>query len=88
MKEISATDFARKLSHVLDEVTFREKEFLITRNKQPIARLLPGPKTMEMTALEAMADLYRTLPEDAGRSWVVDSRMDEKLDTKTNRWDS
>jgi prevent-host-death family protein len=88
MKEISATDFARKLSQILDEVTFREKEFLITRNKQPVARLLPGPEISEMTALEAMADLYRTLPEDAGHSWVTDSRMGEKLDVKTNRWDS
>jgi hypothetical protein len=28
-----------------------------------------------MTALEAMADLYRTLPEDAAEGWLEESRQ-------------
>ena len=32
-----------------------------------------------MTALEAMADLYRTLPEDAAKDWLRESRTPEKL---------
>jgi hypothetical protein len=37
-----------------------------------VAKIIPGPATM--TALEAMSDLYRTLPEDAGATWIKDSR--------------
>jgi hypothetical protein len=31
-----------------------------------------------MTALEAMADIYRTLPEEAAGGWLKDSRRAEK----------
>jgi hypothetical protein len=45
----------------------------IERNRQQVARLVPGP--VHQTALEAMADLYRTLPEDAAVGWEADSRL-------------
>ena len=86
MKEISSTDLARRLKQVLDEVIYRDEEFVIVRNKQRIARLLPGVE--QKTALEAMSDLYRTLPEDAATTWLKESRMPEKLDPLKNPWDS
>jgi antitoxin (DNA-binding transcriptional repressor) of toxin-antitoxin stability system len=48
------------------------EEIVIERNREQVARLLPGPA--RQTALEAMADLYRTLPEDAAATWEADSR--------------
>ena len=45
---------------------------MIERNHHQIARLIPGPG--HLTALEALADLYRTLPEDAGATWEAYSR--------------
>jgi antitoxin (DNA-binding transcriptional repressor) of toxin-antitoxin stability system len=48
------------------------EEIVIERNREQVARLLPGPA--RQTALEAMADLYRTLPEDAAANWEADSR--------------
>jgi len=36
----------------------------------------------KMTAIEAMADLYRTLPPEAGKDWVEDGRMANKLSEK------
>jgi hypothetical protein len=49
------------------------EEILIVRNKRHIARLVPG--AVYLTALEAMTDLYNTLPEDAAAGWFEDSRQ-------------
>ena len=48
------------------------EQIVIERNHREVARLLPGPA--RLTALEAMADLYRTPPEKAGADWERDSR--------------
>ena len=40
--------------------------------KTIIDRIVPG--SAHLTAIEAMGDLYRTLPEDAARGWLPDSR--------------
>jgi hypothetical protein len=45
-----------------------------------------------MTALEAMADLYRTIPEIAGHDWLQDSRKTDLGETlaaeSRDPWDS
>ena len=72
MKTITATDLARNLRRVLDRLAIEGEEIVIERNREQVARLLPGPA--RQTALEAMAELYRTLPEDAAAAWEADSR--------------
>ena len=72
MKTITATNLARNLRRVLDRIAIDGEEMVIERNREQIARLIPGPG--RQTALEAMADLYRTLPEDAATTWEADSR--------------
>jgi len=72
MKTITATDLARNLRRVLDRLAIEGEEIVVERNHEQVARLLPGPA--RQTALEAMADLYRTLPEDAAATWEADSR--------------
>jgi antitoxin (DNA-binding transcriptional repressor) of toxin-antitoxin stability system len=72
LKAITATELARNLSRVLDRLPVEGEEVVIERNGQEVARLLPGPA--RQTALEAMADLYRTLPDSAGVTWEADSR--------------
>jgi prevent-host-death family protein len=72
MKTITATELARNLKDVLDQVEFRGEELAIVRNNHEIARIVPG--SARRSALEAMADLYRTLPSDAAENWVKDSR--------------
>jgi antitoxin (DNA-binding transcriptional repressor) of toxin-antitoxin stability system len=72
MKTITATELARNLRQVLDQLAVETEEIIIERNHQQIGRLVPWPG--RQTALEAMADLYRTLPETAGREWLRDSR--------------
>ena len=72
MKTITATHLARNLRRVLDRLAVEGEDIVIERNRQQVARLLPGPA--RQTALEAMADLYRTLPDDAAATWEADSR--------------
>jgi len=72
LKTITATDLARNLRRVLDRLVIEGEEIVIERNREQVARLLPGPA--RQTALEAMADLYRTLPEDAAATWEADGR--------------
>lgn len=42
MKDISATDAARKFSELLDAVEHRHESFLVVRRGQPIARITPA----------------------------------------------
>jgi antitoxin (DNA-binding transcriptional repressor) of toxin-antitoxin stability system len=71
LKTITATDLARNLRRVLDRLAIEGEEIVIERNREQVARLLPGPA--RQTALEAMADLHRTLSEDAAATWETDS---------------
>lgn len=72
MRTITTTELARNLHRILDSVEFRGEKVTVVRNKRATARILPvAPR---MTALEAMSDLYRTLPESAAAGWLEDSR--------------
>lgn len=72
MKTITATELARNLRQVLDNLSADGEEIVVERNHQQIARIVPGPG--RQTALEAMADLYRTLSPEAAAGWVEDGR--------------
>ena len=78
MRTITATDLSRNFRVMLNRVEFQHEELLIVRNNFPVARLVPGPATM--TAAEAFTDLYRTLPQEAGKNWLADSRLDDNQD--------
>ena len=83
---MTATEFAKNLKRALDRVEFGGEEIIIVRNNHKIARLIPGPP--HMTALEAMADLYRTLPQDAAKDWLDESRMSATLSEELrDPWD-
>ena len=72
MKSVTSTELARNLSRLLDEIMREGEEIAIERNGQQIARLVPG--SARQTAIQAMADLYRTLPDRAAAKWEADSR--------------
>ena len=87
MTNISATELARNLSAILDRLEHGGEEFVIYRGKHPIARVLPG--SPYMTATEAMADLYRTLPPEAAEGWVEESRVPGSIDKEMkDPWDT
>lgn len=72
MRVITATELARSLSQVLVKLATGGEEIIVERNHRQVARIIPG--RMHQTALEAMSDLYRTLPEKAAAGWLADSR--------------
>lgn len=72
MKTITATELGRKLREVLDAVARDGAEVLIERNRKPIAVLQPAPG--RQTALQALTDLHRTLPDCAADGWAEGTR--------------
>ena len=72
MVEMTVTEFAKKLRAVFDRIEHKGEEVILMRNKHRIARIIPG--SPHLTAIEAMGDLYRTLPEDAAEGWLEESR--------------
>lgn len=72
METITATELARNLRKVLDRVAETGGEYNIERNRQVVARVVPGVR--QQTALEAMADLYQRLPPEAAETWQQDAR--------------
>jgi antitoxin (DNA-binding transcriptional repressor) of toxin-antitoxin stability system len=72
MKMITATELARSLRRVLDQVAAQGGEIVIERHHAQIARLVAGPG--RQNALEAMADLYRTLPDDLAEMWESNAK--------------
>jgi prevent-host-death family protein len=75
MRTVSATEASRNFKMILNRVEFQHEELLIMRNNAPVARLIPG--TTHMTAAEAFADLYCTVPPEAGESWLADGRLED-----------
>ncbi|MFH1491591.1 MAG: type II toxin-antitoxin system Phd/YefM family antitoxin [Pseudomonadota bacterium] len=87
MGTMTATEFSKNLKKALDRLEFGGEEIIIVRNNHKIARLIPG--SPHMTALEAMADIYMTLPPDAAKGWLEDSRKSSNLSEEIrNPWDS
>lgn len=72
MVEMTVTEFVRNLKTIFDRIEYKGEEVILVRNKHRIARIVPG--SAHLTAIEAMGDLYRTLPEDAAKGWLEDSR--------------
>ena len=81
---MSVTDFARNMKEVLNQVEYKGEEVLLVRNKKKLVKLVPQNKGA--TALEVMADLYRTLPEAAAESWLEDSRLTDTVQELRDPW--
>jgi len=87
MTEVSATELARNLKKVLDRLEHGGEEIVVIRNNHPIARMIPG--SPHRTALEAMADLHRTLSPGAAEGWVAEGRSARTIaDDERDPWDS
>ena len=90
---MTVTEVARNFSSVMNGVETEQEEIILVRNHKPIARLVPEPP--EMTALEVLGDLYRTLDDDTADALenAVKSARKKKgkrgtLDELRNPWAS
>ena len=85
MITLTTTEFARKLKIMLDMVEYKGEEIILIRNKHKIARITPG--SPHLTAIEAMSDLYRTLPEDAAEKWLEAGKLPGTLEEVIDPWE-
>ena len=85
MISVSVTEFSRKLKTMLDLVEYKGEEIILIRNKHKIARITPG--SPHLTAIEAMSDLYRTLPDDAAEDWEADGHIEGGLEEVVDPWE-
>ena len=86
MKTITATKLARNFRQYLDQVEHQGEELVVVRNQHQVAKIVPGPATM--TAIDALTDLYCTLPADAGKNWLRDSRIGATAKELRDAWAS
>lgn len=84
MIQLTATEFTRRFKTILDLVEYHGEEVVLIRNNHKVARIIPG--SPHLTAIEAMSDLYRTLPESAADEWEKDSRITGNLDELKDPW--
>jgi antitoxin (DNA-binding transcriptional repressor) of toxin-antitoxin stability system len=91
MKTMTVTEVSRNFSAILDGVESDQEEIILMRNHKPVARLVPEPA--EMTALEVLGDLYRTLDDgtaDALAKAIKSTRKGNRgtLEELRNPWAS
>ena len=85
MITMTVTEFAKQLKKAFDLVEYKGEEIVLVRNKHRIARILPG--SPHLTAMEAMSDLYRTLPDDAAENWERESRVNGTIEEIEDPWE-
>jgi antitoxin (DNA-binding transcriptional repressor) of toxin-antitoxin stability system len=79
MRKITATELARNLRAVLDQVRESGEAYIVERGGQPVVQVSPTPG--HQSAEQALADLYRTLSPETAAGWLEDARRgDEALD--------
>ncbi len=76
MHAVSATEFARNFSQMLDQVELQGLTISIVRNQRPIASLVPSLRSQ--TATEAFGDLYRPLDGAVKDDWLLDIKRVNK----------
>jgi antitoxin (DNA-binding transcriptional repressor) of toxin-antitoxin stability system len=77
MRTLAATEVSRNFSRLLDSLEHGGEEIVILRNRNPVARLVGG--SARMTALEALSDIYATLDDAEGASWLKDIRPGKRF---------
>lgn len=65
-QRISATELARRLGDVLARVRYRNDSFVVDRNGEPVARIVPVAERSVTSLREAFAAWRAASPPDAG----------------------
>jgi len=68
---VSATDLARKLGDTLARVRFRHESFVVEKNGQPVARVVPFTENRVAT-LRDVVDVWASAPPDTAFADVLE----------------
>jgi len=81
MRQLSATDAARRFSEVLDQVERSGETFTVLRRGRAVARISPAPAATGA----ALLDIVRRHPPDV--DWAADLRsIREGLELEDRSW--
>lgn len=89
MKTMTVTEVSRNFRQVMDGVEEAGEEIVLMRNRKVIARLVPEPS--ELTALQVLGDLYRTLDDATGKALaaaVAKKKLADTVSGLRNPWAS
>jgi antitoxin (DNA-binding transcriptional repressor) of toxin-antitoxin stability system len=79
MHAVSATEFARNFSQMLDQVEHQGITISIVRKQKQVATVMP--QLRQQSAMEAFGDLYRPLEGAVKDDWLADIvRVNKSLD--------
>jgi antitoxin (DNA-binding transcriptional repressor) of toxin-antitoxin stability system len=70
MQAVTATEFARNFSQMLNQVEHQGVTISIVRNHKQIATL--APQLHHQSAMEAFGDLYRPMEHTVNDDWMTD----------------
>ena len=76
MHAVSATEFARNFSQMLDQVEHQGITISIVRNHRQVATVVP--QLRHQSAMEAFGDLYRPLEGSVKDDWLADIKLGAK----------
>lgn len=76
MHAVSATEFARNFSQMLDQVEHQGITIAIVRNQKQVATVVP--QLRHQNAMEAFGDLYRPLEGAVKDDWMADIKRVNK----------
>jgi antitoxin (DNA-binding transcriptional repressor) of toxin-antitoxin stability system len=76
MHAVSATEFARNFSQMLDQVEHQGITISIVRNHRQVATVVP--RLLHQSAMEAFGDLYRPLGGAVKDDWLADVKLVSK----------
>ena len=83
MHSVSATEFARNFSRMLDQVEHQGMTISIVRNQKLVATVVPHLR--QQRAMEAFGDLYRPLDGAVKGDWMADvKRLNKSLKDRLN----
>lgn len=83
MKHMTVSETARRFHEVIQEVEADGKEFVVVRNAQPVARIIPEPAPH--TALEVMSDLSGILDDKTGAAWLEAIELQKKKQRRARK---
>lgn len=79
MQAVTATEFSRNFSQMLDQVEQQGVTIAIVRNHKQVAVL--SPQMRQQNAMQAFGDLYRPLEHTITDDWLADiSQVNAALD--------
>lgn len=76
MHAVTATEFARNFSQMLDQVERQGVTIAIVRNQKQVATVVP--QLRHQSAMQAFGDLYRPLEGAVNDDWTADMKRVSK----------